>query len=326
MRKKVSLILFICTIFMLFSGCEKKQENQEIRIAYFPNITHAQALVMKNKGELEKKFSDTHKIKWTSFNSGTEEIEAFFAGEIDLGYIGPVPAINGYIKSQGDIRIIAGVSNGGAVLIKRKDSEINNISDLSNKIVAVPSFGNTQHLCLLDLMKQNDLKPTSDGGNVNVVTSSNADILTLMSNKEIDAALVPEPWGSILEKENNAEVMVDYNNMENGEQYSTAVVIISKEFLDKNPEVVKEFLEVHKSITNYINDNIDETKKIVNEEIEKVTYKPIDEDILNSTFLKLSITNKIPEQSINKFAQISYEQGIIRNIPDNELIIGNILE
>lgn len=243
-----------------------------------------------------------------------------------MGYIGPVPAINGYIKSQGDIRIIAGASNGGAVLIKRKDSEINNISDLSNKIGAVPSFGNTQHLCLLDLMKQNDLKPTSDGGNVNVVTSSNADILTLMSNKEIDAALVPEPWGSILEKENNAEVMVDYNNMENGEQYSTAVVIVSKEFLDKNPEVVKEFLEVHKSSTNYINDNIDETKKIVNEEIEKVTYKPIDEDILNSTFLKLSITDKIPEQSINKFAQISYEQGIIKNIPDNELIIDNILE
>lgn len=60
------------------------------------------------------------KVSWTSFNAGPAEVEAVFAGEIDLGYIGPVPALSANAKSNGEVKIISNVTNAGAVLLKEK--------------------------------------------------------------------------------------------------------------------------------------------------------------------------------------------------------------
>lgn len=324
--KKVFFILLImCLFFTSCTSSKTEKNNNEIRIAYFPNITHAQALVIKNQKTFENELGSDYSVKWTAFNAGTDEIEALFAGEIDLGYIGPTPAISGYVKSKGDLKIIAGASNGGAVLVKRGDVKLDSIKELDGLTVAVPSFGNTQHLCLLDLLQKNDLKPLSEGGTVNIVQSSNADIMTLMDNKKIDAALVPEPWGSILEINLGAEVVIDYNDIEN-EAYSTAVVIASQDFLSENPEIVKKFLKVHEDATLYINNNIEDAKKIVNSEIETATQKPIDEDVLNVAFSRLSITSDIPKESIQKFAQISKNAKIIDKVPDENIIDSSFLD
>ena len=59
-----------------------------------------------------------------TFNAGPALIEALFAGEVDLGYVGPNPAINGYVKSNGEaLRIIAGASSAGALFVVRPESE-----------------------------------------------------------------------------------------------------------------------------------------------------------------------------------------------------------
>ena len=140
------------------SGGADTDGQTDVRIAYFPNITHTQALVLKNQGTLEEAWKDRCNVTWTSFNAGPAEIEAVFAGEIDLGYIGPVPAINANVKSNGDVKIISNATNAGAVLLVRNDAGISSVADLAGKKIAVPQIGNTQHLCLLDLLTQNGLK------------------------------------------------------------------------------------------------------------------------------------------------------------------------
>ena len=176
-------------------GGEDASGRTNVRIAYFPNITHTQALVMKNQKTLEEKWKDQCNVTWTSFNAGPAEMEAIFAGEIDLGYIGPVPALSANVKSEGDVQIISNTTNAGAVFLKRKDSGISSLSDLAGKKIAVPQMGNTQHLCLLNILSDQGLKTVDAGGDVTVNASSNADILNLIDNGSVDAALVPEPWG-----------------------------------------------------------------------------------------------------------------------------------
>jgi NitT/TauT family transport system substrate-binding protein len=298
-------------------SCKKSNENaNEVRIAYFPNITHAQALVMKGQGILEKKGIA---VKWRAFNAGPSEIEALFAGEIDIGYIGPVPAANGYVQSQGDLKIVAGASNGGSVLVVRKAAGINSVAELNGKTVAVPQFGNTQHLSLLGLLNANNLKPTSKGGTVNVVQSSNPDIANLMDQSRIDAALVPEPWGSILELKYNAGVLLDYNEVDANGIPSTAVVIVSKDFLGKRRNIVEKFMEAHKEATLYINEN-PAAKEIINAQISEVTQSVIENDILESAFKRLDITYQIPSESIMNFAKISLDEKFVSKLPDMDMI------
>lgn len=293
-------------------------EVTEVRIAYFPNITHTQALVMKNKNILEEKWGNKCSVIWTSFNAGPAEMEAIFAGEIDLGYIGPVPALSANVKSGGDVRIISNATNAGAVFLKRKDSGIESLADLAGKKVAVPQIGNTQHLCLLNILSEQGLKAQDAGGNVMVNASSNADILNLFDNGSVDAALVPEPWGTMIENNGNAEMLLDYNEVFLEGNYPTAVVVASRDFLEAHPDFVKDFLEAHEDATLYINENPEEARSIVNEEIEAITGKAIEEEVLKSAFMRMVVDTKLNADAIMSFAEISADEGFIDRIPEEK--------
>ena len=93
------------------TGCGNKEtELTEVNIGYFNNVTHAQALLMKSEESLENSLGDDIKVNWTAFNAGPAEVEALFAGAIDIGYIGPVPAVNANVKSKGDVEILSGAT------------------------------------------------------------------------------------------------------------------------------------------------------------------------------------------------------------------------
>lgn len=320
-KQLIILSLFFIVIFAAV-GCGSKDtgtgEKTDVRIAYFPNITHTQALVMKNQGTLEEKWKDTCNVTWTSFNAGPAEIEAIFAGEIDLGYIGPVPAINANVKSDGDVKIISNATNAGAVLLVRKDSGIASVKDLSGKKVAVPQLGNTQHLCLLSLLSDNGLKTVDQGGDVTISASSNADILNLIDNGSVDAAVVPEPWGTTIEKNGNAEILLDYDELFLNGDYPTAVVIANGDFMEQHPDYVKEFLEAHKDATLFINDNPKDAQTIVNSEIEDVTGKSIAEDVLESAFSRMAADTAVNTEAVMTFANISKDEGFTSKVPEEE--------
>lgn len=328
MKKRIQKLLTgillagACTVFAACGSTGNdsggSSEKTDVRVAYFPNITHTQALVMKNQKTLEEKWKDTCNVSWTSFNAGPAEMEAIFAGEIDLGYIGPVPALSANVKSDGDVKIISNATNAGAVLLKRKDSGIESVADLAGKKVAVPQMGNTQHLCLLSILSDQGLKTVDAGGDVTVNASSNADILNLIDNGSVDAALVPEPWGTTIENNGNAEVLLDHKQVFLDGNYPTAVVVASSDFMEKHPELVKEFLQAHEEASLYINENMNEARSIVNTEIEAATGKAIAEDVIENAFTRMTIDSKLNTQAIMKFAQISKDEGFISEVPEEK--------
>lgn len=321
MKKTCLAILFI--LMSVFSvGCGKKNIDEKImRVAYFPNITHGQALVMKEQGLLEEKLTD-YAVSYTCFNAGPAEVEAMFAGEIDIGYIGPVPAISAYVKSGGDVQIIANASNAGAVLLKRIGTTIEAVSDLDGKVVAIPQLGNTQHLNLLYLLSENGLKPKSDGGTVEIVPVANADVATMMDQGNLDAALVPEPWGSILEKQGSAQVVLDYDEIMLDGDYPVAVVIVNKDFAEAHPDAVEKFLEAHSEAEKFINGQQAEAAVIMNRQIEDATGKALADDVISSALSKLSYTSHINSEAIEQFSNLGVQQGFLKTGADEGIVSG----
>ncbi|MFG2298643.1 ABC transporter substrate-binding protein, partial [Streptomyces sp. NPDC048603] len=121
----------------------KKLSASEVRIGYFPNLTHATALVGLQEGLIAKELGGT-KIKPQAFNAGPSEIEALNGGSLDIGFIGPSPSINAYVKSKGkNLRIISGSASGGVKLVVNPD-KIKTLDDLKGKKIATPQKGNTQ--------------------------------------------------------------------------------------------------------------------------------------------------------------------------------------
>lgn len=309
MKLSTKILLLLFVIAVLITGCNKQDEQHEIRIAFFPNITHTQALYGKNTGAFEKAFGNDIRVKWQQFNAGPAEIEAMFAGEVDIGYIGPIPAINAHIKSNGDIRVISGASNGGAIMVTKPDLKLDSISQLSGLKVAVPQLGNTQHISLLNLLRENGLETSDKGGTVEVLQSENADIKALLDRGSIDAALVPEPWGARMINEIGANLFLDEKQIWRNGDYPVAVVIVNMDFANKHPEHVKTFLQTHLEITKTINRDIFAAEKIINDELLALTQKSLEPEVLKEALGRVKVTTDIDSGVMNEFIVLLANEG-----------------
>jgi NitT/TauT family transport system substrate-binding protein len=283
-----------------------------IRVGAFPNITHAQPMIGKASGSFEKAMGPNVKIRWTSFNAGPGAMEALFAGAIDLTYVGPNPAITAYLRSQGEaLRVVAGAASGGASLIVRNDSGIQKPEDFRGKKIASPQIGNTQDVALRAWLKAHGMKSTDKGGDVQVIPLANPDQLTLFLKKELDGAWAPEPWATRLIGEGGGRLFLDERELWPQGQFVTTHLVVSTKFLREHPDLVKTWLRAHVELTDWINNHLPESKKILNQQLQKETGKALAAAILDEAFGRLKITYDPLRNTLLTSARSAYEAGFL---------------
>ncbi|MDP2922981.1 MAG: ABC transporter substrate-binding protein [Candidatus Omnitrophota bacterium] len=311
-------IFLLLSLTVLFISAKSFAKENTIRIGYFPNITHSQAVVGVAKGVFQKHLGDKVKIEVKMFNAGPSVIEALFAGELDLAYIGPNPAINGYIKSQGEaLCIIAGATSGGAGLVVRKDSGINKIRDFHGKKIASPQLGNTQDVALRAWLKNNGFILKEKGGDTQVIPLANPDQLTLFLKKEIDGAWTVEPWVSRLIQQGDGRLFLDESSLWPNGEFVTANIIVNKKFLKEHRDLVKKFIAAHIEMTQWINDNLEESKKIINSELKRIIGKSLPPQVIDQAFSRLKVTYDPIKTSLLTSAKWAFEQGFLgKTFPD----------
>jgi NitT/TauT family transport system substrate-binding protein len=293
-------------------------EKKTLRIGYFLNINHAQAVIGLGKGDFQRALGNNIEVKTQIFNAGPSAMEALFANQIDVTYIGPGPTINGYARSGGEVlRIISGSTSGGAVFVVRNDSGINSPQDLAKKKFATPELGNTQDIALRNYLLDNGLNTKEKGGNVEVLTVKNPDIVTLFLTKQIDGAWVPEPWGETLVKEGGGKILVDERDLWPPEgKFVTVNMIVRSDYLENNPDVIKKLLEAHIDETNWINSNKTAAIEPFNVELEKLTGKTLTEDILNASLSRIEFTYDPIRLSLFQDANDAYKMGFLPEQPN----------
>jgi NitT/TauT family transport system substrate-binding protein len=316
--EKMNRRILIILLFILGLSISSWGQGTVIRVGAFPNITHPQAMVGKANGWFEKALGSNAKIDWKSFNAGPSAIEALFSGAIDMTYIGPNPAITGYVRSQGEaLRIVAGATSGGASLIVRNDSGIDKPEDFHGKKVASPQMGNTQDVALRAWLKAHGMKSADKGGDVQVVPLANPDQLTLFLKKELDAAWAPEPWATRLIREGNGRLFLDERDLWPQGQFVTAHLIVSTKFLREHPDLVKTWIRAHVELTEWISGHLPEAKKILNQQIQKETTKALSAGVLDDAFGRLQVTYDPLRNSLLTSARSAYDAGFLgRQMPD----------
>jgi NitT/TauT family transport system substrate-binding protein len=308
--------IFILLLGLSFAGSAGAQTT--IRVGAFPNITHAQAMVGKANGWFDKTMGPQVKVQWTSFNAGPSAIEALFAGAIDMTYVGPNPAINGYVRSNGiALRVVAGAASGGASLVVRNDAGINKPEDFHGKRVASPQFGNTQDVALRNWIKSHGLKTNDKGGDVQIVPLANPDQLTLFLKKDLDAAWAPEPWATRLIHEGNGRLFVDERSLWPNGQFVIGLLVVHTKFLAAHPDLVKKWIGAHVDLTEWINAHQPEAKKLLNDQIQRETGKALAPTILEEAFSRMQVTYDPLHAALNTAAQQAFDDGFLgRQMPD----------
>ncbi|GLZ76006.1 lipoprotein [Actinorhabdospora filicis] len=286
-------------------------EAATLKLGYFPNITHAPALVGVKNGIFAEKLGANTKLETLTFNAGPAAIEALFSGAIDATFIGPNPAINGWSKSKGTaLRIIAGSTSGGAGLVVREG--INTPADLKGKKLATPQLGNTQDVALRAWLKANGLTAdTQGGGDVSIQPTANADAVTAFASGNIDGAWVPEPYLSTLVLKNKGKVLVNEKDLWPGGQFVTTHLIVRAEFLEKYPETVKKLLDGHIAAVDYTVNNPAEAQKAASAQLEALSGKKPDDAVIAAAWQNLTFTVDPVATSLATSAQHAQDVGLL---------------
>jgi len=317
------VILVFAAGGLVFGGCGRPAVRQaggqpaQVRVGFFANLTHAQAIMAVDSGELASALAPA-KLVTRVFNAGPSEIEALLAGEIDIGYIGPGPAINGYVRTGGrGIRIIAGASANGVLIVARKDAGISSPADLRGKRLATPQFGNTQDISarryLLAVLKQE--------GTGNIVPVPNAELRGMMLRKQIDAAWAPEPWGTLLVLDPEVQAVPLAREHELKELWpdgtmTLAVVITTPRFLESHPGAVAKFLEVHRNWTRRLGVERDKHLPRLGKALADLTGRALPDEVLRSALGNVRFTDDPLPRTLENMALWAWELGFLRSRPD----------
>ncbi|MFF8726083.1 aliphatic sulfonate ABC transporter substrate-binding protein [Streptomyces sp. NPDC015171] len=293
------------------SGAKKTDGLDTVKIGYFPNLTHGTALVGMQKGFFQKELGATE-VKPATFNAGPSEIEALNSGSIDIGWIGPSPAINGYTKSNGkSLKIIGGSASGGVKLVV-DPKKIKSLKDVKGKRIATPQLGNTQDVAFLNWAAEQGWKvdAQSGKGDVTVVRTDNKITPDAYKSGSIDGAWVPEPTASKLVSE-GAKVLLDESALWPDKKFVITNIIVRQAFLKEHPKAVEAVLRAAVETNKWINANPDEAKAAANKQLEADSGKALPADVLDPAWKSIQFTDDPLASTLNAEADHAVKAGLL---------------
>ena len=285
-----------------------------LRLGFFPNLTHATALVGVKKGFFADALGSKVTIETHTFNAGGDAVTAILSGAIDATFVGPNPTTNAFSKSHGQaIRVIAGATSGGALLVVKPS--ITSVAGLNGAKIADPQLGGTQDVALRWYLKSQGLKTdTSGGGDVHVLPQDNAQTLTAFKQGQIDGAWLPEPWASRLIVEGGGKVLVDERDMWPQGKFVTTNLIVSTTFLKAHPKRVKALLEGLYSASTYLNSNPDEGQTVTNDAVAEISGKKLAAGVVSAAWPHMTFTLDPLADTLKASADHAHSVGLLGSV------------
>lgn len=313
MLKRSSLLLAITLALAACTDASSKPAATTVRLGYFPNVTHATAIVGIERGIFDKAL-DADYLDPKPFNAGPAAVEALFSGAIDAAYVGPNPAINAYVRSNGEaVRIISGATSGGAFLVVKP--ELATASALKGKKLATPQLGGTQDVALRYWLREQGLETDArGGGDVSILPQENAQTLETFRTGQIQGAWVPEPWATRLVQEGGGKVLVDERELWPAGRFVTTHLLVRTQFLEDHPDAVRRLLGGQVEANRFVNENAAEAQELTNEGIEAITSKPLEDDVIREAWKNLEFTNDPIASSLAVCASHAEKVGLLESV------------
>ena len=284
-----------------------------LRLGYFPNVTHAPAIIGVQEGIFEDALGGGVDLQLQTFNAGGEAIEALIGGSLDATFIGPNPAINGYSQSDDLLRIVAGTTSGGASLVVRDG--IDSPEDLEGTTLATPALGNTQDVALRSWLSDEGYETDqTGGGDVSVTPQENPDTLTAFQDGSIDGAWLPEPWATRLVQEGGGHVLVDEADLWPQGQFVTTQLIVAKGYLDDHPENVRALISGLLDAIDAANSDAAEAQAVTNDGIEADTTNRLPDETITTAWENLTFTPDPIASSLEESKDDAVEAGLLDDV------------
>ena len=303
-------------MIFLFSSSPAFGQDKTLRVGFLPNIAYAHALIDQNlaaegRGWFKERLPEVS-ITWQRFDVGPPALEALLAKDIDLTYVGSLPALDAYLQTQGGLSVVAGAARGGIGLVVPAGSSLSKPEDFRGKRIAVSRLGNSMDITCRRWLARGGLNVSRPGGDVIFIPVLSPSILHLFLRKEIDAAFVSEPWISWLEDKAGGRLIY----AEPVETSLIAVLAARADWAETDPELVRRFTEAHRELTDWIRQNSEEAQKRVADELTRLMKRRFSLDLLKRAWPRLVFDNEVKVEDFEFSLEAAQEAGFVKNNED----------
>lgn len=269
-----------------------------IEVGYLPTDHSAALLVAKHNKTYE---NNGLNVKTVQINSGSNIVDAVASGDVDIGYVGITPAMQGISKGI-PIKVVGSVNMVGSGIVVEPNSTITSPADLKGKSIATPGVSSIQQVLLLyELQKYNITSEDVDLISINVYN-----IPSSLAAHKVDAYISYEPFVSLAPYEGIGNVLIYSNDII--KDHPCCVIIASESFIKEHPQELDKFLKIHQQTTEYVNTHPNETANIIDQEL--TTNIEIEAlSLQHITFV--SSVNKSFQNNVLKFAKIENNLGYL---------------
>lgn len=254
--RRVAVILFV--FYSLFNygfvlGDEEK--SQKIRLAYLQSDLHQLACwIALEKGFFKSKGLDVEVSG--IFRAGPEEMSAFAAGSLDIGYVGEAPATTAVANKTANVVVLSQVNKEGSAIVVKQSSNMKHISDLIGRVVAVPGHAQVQDFLLRKALAKHGI----DSKRLNIIVLKPPEMIGALKTSQIDAFIAWEPYPAKAITLDIGKILISSSDM--WKNHPCCVLVVDSGFLEENPLKVKGIVRAHVEATDFIHRNADEAVMI----------------------------------------------------------------
>jgi NitT/TauT family transport system substrate-binding protein len=308
----VTIAALLSSVVVLWTYIASTPSDSVLRLGYFPNVTHAQALYGITTGFFQSALQPDVTLDPIAFTAGSTAIASLLANQVDVIFVGASPTLNALAASGPDyIRVIGGGSSGGASFVIQPNLILDTNASFAGKKFASPQVGNTQDLALKHFLLTKGHRTLDHGGDVDVINAANPEIFTLFQLRQIDGAWVPEPWASKLVLEAGGKVFVDEKSLWPNGRYVTTHLVTTKRYLDAHRLLLSRFLDAEVTVTLRLQNLTFAAMDTVNSAIANATGIRLANATLQSAFANLNLTYDPVRTSLTTYLAWAQELGLL---------------
>lgn len=258
--KRIFIIYLLISLLGLafLLGCGKR-EPEKVRIGALKGPTTMGLLHFLEEQE-EKEDSI---YEFTMAVGADELLPLMVKGQLDIALIPANVASALYQKTEGDIAVVD-INTLGVLYFVSSGETVEHFRDLEGKTIYLTGKGTTPEYVLTYLLEQAGIT-----GYTLEFKSEPTEVVALLQKNPEAVGFLPQPFVSAALLQNSAlkvfasaqELWEEYAGGES--QLLTGVTVVRREFLENHEAVVEDFLQAHKSSTEWMNANAEEGAKLV---------------------------------------------------------------
>ena len=254
-------------------------QEATIRVGWTIPAEESKYWIMRRPAEFPN-LGKTYKLEFTQFQGTAPMVQAMVAGALDCSTQAPLSLANGALQAKLEAYIVAqhvGERPGSFSVYwaVKEDSPIKTIADMKGKSVGTNVFGSGILGPMFLLLKRNGLDPEKD---IKLVETGFPGSEDAIRTGRVDVGVLNQPFAARAEAKGGLRKLFAL-----ADQQPNIVHILEvcrKDFVDKNPDLVKNYVrDLTAGMRKALADRA-ETLKVVNE----VIKAPI--EVLDSYLLK----------------------------------------